>query len=126
MNPSHLLIIALVFYQLYLVRRYLCYTYHVTQVKCCLFFISGKSQRQIVLWFLVPENNEPQRLLIPKVTRDATLGTLRYVIVPVYLFRPFFFSSWSWSTLLAEFSLVAEVKNRNVFRLRVCPQHDTG
>ena len=34
---------------MYLVRRYLCYTYHVTQINvfflisCCLFFISGKS-----------------------------------------------------------------------------------
>ena len=42
-----------------------------------------RASANFVLWCLVPENNElpeskePQRLLIPKVTRVATMGTLR-------------------------------------------------
>ena len=63
------------------------------QIKCCYFsnfmlFISyfGKKARasSICKRFLFPESNharkysDHQRLLIPKVTRVATIGTLRY------------------------------------------------
>ena len=58
------------------------------QIKCCYFlnimlfiFYFGKKARtsSISKWFLFLETNDPQRLLIPKVTRVATIGTLRYI-----------------------------------------------
>ena len=61
------------------------YTYG-RQIKCCSFFnfmsfifYFGKKARasSICKRFLFPDSSEPQRLLIPKVTRVATIGTLR-------------------------------------------------
>ena len=63
----------------------------LSSVRIILFFIRKKrASASFVSWFLFPENNEtpppppesnePQRLLIPKVTRVATIGTLRYLV----------------------------------------------
>lgn len=65
-------------------HRYFCDTDHVRQITyiffilCCLFSFQERASANFVSWFLVPKNNEPQRLLILKVTRVATMGTLWY------------------------------------------------
>ena len=82
--PSHLLIVALVFYQSIAVFSRWVSLFHIAYntnkmvffVNIMLFFISERASPTFVLWFLVPESNEPQRLLIPRVTRVATIATM--------------------------------------------------
>ena len=65
---------------LYLVRRYLCYTYNVTQFFFFKYYVvyssfrkraSANSSKTLFHGFLVPENNDPLRVTTPRNQRAS-------------------------------------------------------